>query len=473
MGFLDLVKKIFFVEETTQEYEYGQYEELHDWVYDSEETDDSVPFAGKKGKKETQKEPKKKRNAQEEKQHLKTEEEKYDKLLNSVHAQELNKVLKLPQEKIKMGLTEEVFLDNYNREDVAAYVKSQCDIMEEAAGYIDLAREQYEVVAEHFSDIELYEDAPEGIKSKIAIEAERVDNLTVDRRIFKASENKLSNNAYHRMEMYEDEIPKSIRFIENQENEYESVRHDMRMLEGEQMALRLDARGLRRRQFHIKSAAFATLVCLAAVFSIFVIAMVSAGEDNFNTTLFFVVTALSAVLALGMLYILQSTHRKVVVTEIRLNKATNMLNKMKIKYVNAANVLDYEYEKFKIKSAYELAGRYQIYLEMKEEQKNILEMTAKLTEAEERLIELLKRLGMKDSAIWVSQVRALYNHNEMVEVRHDLSVQRQKLRGRIAYNEKKISEAKKNIKEVTQKYPGFTNDTLKILDEYERRNRKG
>lgn len=487
MGIFNSIKNKFFSGsdgDYDKDEEYYQYEEIRDFVMESDEDYEPVTFGKKNVKNENEKEKKagRRRSTQEEKKHLSSEEAKYDMLLNAVQAQELSKALALHEEASKEALkqneniantAQRVFIDNFDREDVSNYVKSQCEVMEESARHIDMAKEQYEIVTEHFNDIELFEAAPAELKKQIGAEAEIVDNLLVDRRIFRTGENKLSNSAYRRIEMYEDEFPGNIKFVEKQETIYESIKHDMRAVQGEQMALRLEARGLKRKQLHIKSAAFASLICLAAVFAIVIIAMVAMeGKDGSNTVLFVVITALSAVLALGMLAMLQGTHRKVVVTEIKLNKAINMLNKIKIRYVNAANVLDYEYEKYKVKNSYELARKYEVYLEMKQEQKNILEMTSKLSEAEERLMALLKKVGMQDCNIWASQVRALYNRKEMVEIRHELASQRQKLREQMEYNERKIEEAKNNIKDVTRKHPGFTNEALKIIDEYERRNMK-
>ncbi len=54
-------------------------------------------------------------------------------------------------------------------------------------------------------------------------------------------------------------------------------------------------------------------------------------------------------MALGLFAYLKTIERKVCVTEIKLNKATTLLNSIKIKYVNAANVLDYQCNKYYIK----------------------------------------------------------------------------------------------------------------------------
>ena len=99
-------------------------------------------------------------------------------------------------------------------------------------------------------------------------------------------------------------------------------------------------------------------------------------------------------------------------------------------------------------------------------------MTANLDEAETELLGKLDKLGMNDSLVWLSQAKGLYNHNELVEIRHDLSVGRQKIRQQIEYNEKRIQSAKNNIKRVMEKYPQYMKATMEILDEFEHRNQK-
>ncbi len=476
MGLKKLFKKHFF-EDIDREVD---YEELNDLVEDSDEYE-TVSFGGKKSAKSEEKHvnrkakavknAEKKRSVQEERNHLRDEEAKYDKLLNNVQAEELNKALDITEKDVRLRSFEHVEISSFSSEDINNYVISQCEIMEESVKHIDMAMEQYTDVAEHFADIEKIEDAPEELRRQISLEAERVDNLTVDRRIFKSAENKLSNSTYRVMEQYEDEIPKAIEFIEGQETFFDSVKQDMRAVEGEQMALRMEAKALKRRQINIKYGAMATLVCLAIVFSVFVIAIV-ATEDETNMLLFIIVTVLSAILALGMYALLKTTQRSVYSTEVKLNKTTSMLNKIKIRYVNTSNVLDYEYQKYKITNAHELSRKYKMYLDMKQEQKNVLDMTAKLSQAEERLMKLLRQVGLVDANIWSGQVRALYNHGEMVEIRHEYAQQRQKLREQIEFNEARIDDAKKNIKLVTKKYPNFTGDILKIIDKYEKRSRK-
>ena len=50
--------------------------------------------------------------------------------------------------------------------------------------------------------------------------ADRVDNLSVDRRIFKSPENKLSNKVYRMMESYEEDFPEALVKLRHDEEDY-------------------------------------------------------------------------------------------------------------------------------------------------------------------------------------------------------------------------------------------------------------
>lgn len=405
--------------------------------------------------------------------HTQEEEHTQEEVQEEVREEELfrKKAVGIPDVSRKPRKLENVNTDLYDKEGTREYVRNQCEIMEEATGHIELAMEEYHVVTEHFSDIQLIETAPDNIRRKIVETAERVDNLTVDRRIFKSGEHKLSNNTYHRMEQFEEELPRGVKYLEKQESYYETVKRDMRILEGERMSLRMEANALTERQLRIRSLAIAAIAGLAVVFMIFFIAL-AVMEDTQNTTLYIVVVFLGAVLALGMFALLKYTERQVLVTEIKLNKVTGILNKTKIKYINAANTLDYEYNKYRVKSSYELSKKYEVFLDMKNEQRKLVHMTTRLNEAEEDLVRILRNLGLYDPRLWLGQVRALVNGREMVEVRHDLNIQRQKLRKQIEYNEGRIEEAKQNIMKAAVDNPECMKEAIDIIEQFESRNQR-
>lgn len=465
------------------------------WIFDSEEPDndlensknhamelyDAFDKAREKREKETKIDGRPDYETRKKQEQSKQEEEKYDHLLNSVQAQTLIQAVEknystetqnkrnIDDNKDELTVRELVDTRKYGTHDMEVYVKQQCDIMEEAAGHIENVRAEYEAVTEEFNDIQLIDEAPQDIKDKIKSCAEIIDSMMVDRRILKSSEHKMSNSAYRRMETFEDEIPSAIKLIHAQEEYYDTVKHDLRILEGERLNLRIESKALVKRQIKIRSLAKTAFVAMDIVFVIFIASMIIVENDK-DTALFIGVSLLAAILAVGMFAVLKVTERNVLVTEIKLNKATGLLNKVKIKYVNAANTLDYEYSKYGIKSAYELENKYKMYEDMKSEQNRMLNMTSSLNSAENDLENILKKLGLNDIHIWFGRVKALINPKEMVEVRHELNTRRYKLRQQIEYNEKRIEEAKSNIKKATLSNPEHSEGAMRVIEMYEKRH---
>ena len=360
---------------------------------------------------------------------------------------------------------ENVDITSIDKHDIKSYIKSQCDIMEDATHEIRLANEEYTSVTSYFSDIQLIETAPPEIKDEIAKMAEQISELTVDRRIFKSGENRLSQNAFYRMEKLEPNMPDALIEFQNNEAYYETVKKDMRMLEGEQMSLRSEARDLYKKQNSIRSMAKMSVIGLCVVFGIFLIASLAIGE--ITSWLFSAVIGLAALIAIGLLWMLQTTQRQVGLTQRKLNKATGLLNKVKIKYINIAATVDYERAKYGVKNSYELVAQYELYLQIRKEQESVARMTQQLSESEIRLESLLKQLKLYDPHIWLAQVKALVDPKEMVEVRHGLSTRRQKLRSKIKYNENRIDEAKTNITNVAVSNPEYKSEVLSIIEQYE------
>ena len=81
---------------------------------------------------------------------------------------------------------------------------------------------------------------------------------------------------------------------------------------------------------------------------------------------------------------------------------------------------------------------------------------------------MLRRLRIKDPEIWVHQVEALLSHNEEVEIRHSLNVQRQSLRRRMEYNRDVVAgNAKREIEDMAKLYPEYTQEILDMVSRYE------
>lgn len=183
-----------------------------------------------------------------------------------------------------------------------------------------------------------------------------------------------------------------------------------------------------------------------------------------DITMSFVATAAFAfVIAALILNEARKNRIDMVITEKKCNRAISLLNKVKIKYVNNVRTMDYMCHKYQVRNATELDFVYGQYCKAKKEWARQREGTMQLHENNEILLRELQRLGIRDKTVWLSQARALVEPKEMVEVRHDLNVRRQKLREQLEYNTGVMEEFMKEIERIRDKKPEYAEEIEQIL----------
>jgi len=82
-------------------------------------------------------------------------------------------------------------------------------------------------------------------------------------------------------------------------------------------------------------------------------------------------------------------------------------------------------------------------------------------------LSVLQRIRIRDPYIWLHQSEALFNHNEMVEIRHGLITRRQQLRKQMEYNKGIATTAQQKLKDLVTAYPAFAPNVIKYMDMYE------
>ena len=147
-------------------------------------------------------------------------------------------------------------------------------------------------------------------------------------------------------------------------------------------------------------------------------------------------------------------------------------NKVKIRYVNNTNLLDYLYIKYDIGSAETLKTMWERYQEEKDERIRMEQVLSDLDYHKEEIVKLLKRYRLYDPEIWTCQTEAIIDSREMVEVRHNLITRRQNLRKQMDYNRELAENAQNEIKELASIYPAYAPEIAKMVELYGKNLRK-
>ena len=152
-----------------------------------------------------------------------------------------------------------------------------------------------------------------------------------------------------------------------------------------------------------------------------------------------------------------------------INKIILLQNKVKIRYVNNTNLLDYLQLKYGVSSAKELLDQFRNYQTEKAERESLRKAERDLDYNERELLQMLKCYQIKDPAIWLHQTEAILDRKEMVEIRHNLIIRRQSLRRRMDYNREVVAGgSQKEIRELVEKYPQYAEEIMKAVEEYEK-----
>lgn len=352
-----------------------------------------------------------------------------------------------------------------SKHDRETYIRNQCERMVEAAKQIDDAKVEYEAVTSYLNDMQRI-DLIEPEKRKIIDDAARnIVTYTREREKYKNSDVRLTPTQRQMMERYEHDILSELKNMQNNESYQQAIKSDLRYLEGEKAMLTYEKNEIIAKQKYLKGISI-TLSVLVII--LFIVLAVVAKVFRVDMRVPFLMTA---VMALGSaIYILFESNRNrvnVKLNEQKMKKAISFLNKVKIKYVNNTNCLDYGYTKFGIKNSAELEQIWKEYVTLKEVERRFRTNTDKLNENNEILVAELKKQHITDADIWIYQPAALIDRKEMVEIRHRLNVRRQKLRDRIEYNAKIKNQSMDVLNQLVKKKPELKEEILKIFHLYQ------
>lgn len=311
-------------------------------------------------------------------------------------------------------------------------VLDRCEKIMQNAREIDDGKKEYYIVTSYLNDIELIGNLAPDQAQEIQKAADYVAKLNQSRDQFLNTSKRISDAQFKMIQSQEEQIPDAIKNLRTNEEYQATVKRDMQYLEGEKQEWEILKRENRRVRKRLRKASF--MLLFAAATAAVLMLVLSMG---FDYDLQYAWIAVLTAAFLGAAYIvfrLESSRREIRQAEVNINYAILLLNKVKIKYVNITNAVDYGRERYHVRDSREFEYQWEMYQNAMREQEKYRKTNEDLNYYYEKLVRLLKKCELYDSRVWIEQPQALVDQKEMVEIRHDLLVRRQKLRARIALN---------------------------------------
>jgi len=348
------------------------------------------------------------------------------------------------------------------------YVLSCLEQKADARSQLKQLEKEYATVNAYLQDMEIIDSLSEKEKIHLASLAKSIAGLSVDRQEYMKKKLHLTDAEYQKAERMQEEIAEGAKKLREAEEYQEIVRQDLQRLEGEKQACLYRKHEAIVGISNLKGMA---VICSCAVFACLFVLLILQFGFQMDAKIGYILTAAGAGIALTTIYVKYQEAEQEMHTSARsLNRMILLQNKVKIRYINNTNLLDYLYIKYDVSSAKQLEQLWDNYMKEKDFRRKMEDTEETLDYYEEQLVKQLNEHKLYDSRVWIHQPIALMNPKEMVEVRHSLIVQRQKLRKQMEFNTQNEKKAQQEIESLVGDYPAYANEVLKMVSDYEERH---
>lgn len=347
------------------------------------------------------------------------------------------------------------------------YVRGCLDQLADASKEIDSLTYEYNRVTSYLRDMEEIEALPRSEREELDKAADNVDKMQRDRAKISSRKSRLTDEQFEKIAAVEKDADDGSKKLFEAEDYQKKIKADLKTLDGERHAI-----AYRRHEIeHTLSDTRAMMIMgLVTVCVILVILLVMQYGFYMDTQWGYIIAgAFSAVFYVVLYLKNREAQSDLKSLNHERNKLVQLQNTVKIRYVNNTNLLDYLYMKYDVKSADEFSVLWEKYQKEVEEREKFRKTELELDKNEKELLRILRRYNLYDPDIWLDQTKAITDHNEMVEIRHNLFLRRQSLRRRMDYNREVVaSKAKEEISDLAHTYPKYAPEIMEMLDEYEK-----
>lgn len=357
-------------------------------------------------------------------------------------------------------------VDISNPEERKKYVEECLHQMQEASGQIDALMAEYNQVTAYLTDMEEIEQLPPSERKHLQDICYGMDTLSKEQEDFEKRKCSMSDEEFYAMQRREDEIEAGIAKIEEAEQYRILVKKDLKRLDNEKNAYRYRKAEVMNEMANFKGMCIIILISIAVCFLILLILQFGFG---FEAGIGYLIAGAGALGASAFLLVrYKNSERDLERIEKALHRLVTLKNTVKIRYVNNTTLLEYLCMKYGVKDGKQLKARWNQYTAEKEERASFGRTEIELQFANQTLMKELERYNLKYPEKWLSQTRAIMDSREMVEIRHELILERQSLRKRLDYNKEIAESAKNEVMDIAKNYPAFTSEISEMIAGYEK-----
>lgn len=345
------------------------------------------------------------------------------------------------------------------------YVRCLLEQMQDAEQAIQTLTAEYAGVTSYLKDMEEIEALPSQEKEELLACARQLRSLEQSRANNPVRKSRMSEDQYLRMEQMEGELEEGLKKLREAEDYQGLIRKDLKRLDAERQAYEIRQKELSET---IGNARSVSVICISAMAICMLVLLFFQFGLHMDAKVGYI---LAGLLTAGVLTVFFVRFREADAELARVNQCIRKLillqNRVKIRYVNNTNLLDYLYMKYMTGSSEDLEKQLQLFYEEREERHQYEQMIEDMNYYQKELMRILRRYQLYDPTVWIHRADALLDQKEMVEIRHRYITQRQKLRKQMENNRQMADRCQEEIHGLVNEYPAYAKRILEIVEEYE------
>lgn len=349
------------------------------------------------------------------------------------------------------------------------FIKECLEQMADASQQVDMVSEEYQEITDYLSDMEIIEDLPTKDAENLLAYAKKIQLYREEEQKFRGNPERMMDADFLCMDRIAREMPEGLDKLYEAEDYQRKVRSDLQRVENERSAYRYRKHELTVMKENMKG--ISMIIIIAMAISILLLCVLQF-VLQLDAVVGYLIVAVAGAVTLIVVYLkYEESSGELEKIGYTTNRLIRLHNKVKIRYVNNTNLLEYLYAKYGVSSARELEKKWKTYENELFERRKQNDSEAARNNCEEELTKLLRKAKLKNADRWLKQIDALVNEQEMKEIRRSLILRRTKLRSQIEYNQKLAEDAQVQIKEAVSEYPQYAEEILEQVNNFELKTR--
>lgn len=341
------------------------------------------------------------------------------------------------------------------------YILDSCEQIIASTKAMERQKMEYRIVTRYLNDIKAIENLPKDTAKDLRTTASRICELEQNILEFRNITRNISDEQFTVIADEEEDMPEIINRFTSDEIYQSKLKKSLSYLEGEKSRWEIEREELLAQGKIFRRMAIAVLTSFT---TLLILLYVMYNVATVDISLWIYLVLFICAVSGFIIFLRQNTiTRESRMALIRLNQAISMLNVERMKYVNVTNSIEYSKDKYFVKSAAELQYVWEQYQDKVRDQKRYIENNDDLEFYSDKLERILGSIGLADDKIWMNQVNALINKQDMSDCRHRLVVRRKKIRDRLEDHRKIVQEERDEIDRLMTRHEHYLPEIQEII----------